>query len=237
MITFQDVNQFYGSEQALQDINFSIKKGESVAIVGPSGCGKTTILYLLAQLLKPTTGSIVTQNNFPMEKGLLFQTDMLLPWKNIMNNTLLGLKKNQKNTDKAMNILKMYNIHDQAYKYPSQLSGGQRQRAALARTIIHNPDLLLLDEPSSALDEISKEALQDRLKVTAKSLGISLVLVTHSIEEAVYLGETIIIMEQKKIIKQINNPSYHIYNSRNDPSFFEVCCKVRRILKEVNAYE
>ncbi|MGL1890051.1 MAG: ABC transporter ATP-binding protein [Spirochaetaceae bacterium] len=237
MIKLQDVNLWYDDEQALQDVNFSVNRGESLAIVGASGCGKTTLLYLLAELLKPTSGSIITTNDLSMKKGLLFQTDMLLPWKNIINNTLLGFKKNKSNKEKANNLLKMYNIQDQAYKFPSQLSGGQRQRAALARTIIHNPDLLLLDEPTSALDEITKEQLQDQLKKTAEALGLTLILVTHNIEEAVYLGKRILIMEQKRILKEIDNPSYHVKNSRSDSSFFDVCCSVRQALKEANAYE
>ncbi|QEN03669.1 ABC transporter ATP-binding protein [Thiospirochaeta perfilievii] len=237
MISLQNVDLWYGSEHALDNINFSIDRGETLAIVGASGCGKTSILYLLADLLKPTSGNISNTYNKPMKKGLLFQTDMLLPWKNILNNTLLGLKNNKRKKEEAMDLLKMYNIQDQAYKYPSQLSGGQRQRAALARTILNSPDLLLLDEPTSALDEISKELLQNQLKETADLFGLTLILVTHNIEEAVYLGKSILIMEQKKIIKKIDNPSYSINNSRSDPSFFEVCCQVRQSLKEANVYE
>lgn len=237
MIEFKNVSLFYDNEQALNNINFNINQGDTISIVGGSGCGKTSILYLIADLIEPTMGSIRETFDKPIKKGLLFQSDMLLPWKNVLNNTLLGLKKDEFLKNEAMRLLKKYKIEDQANKYPSQLSGGQRQRVALVRTILQKPQLLLLDEPSSALDEISKELLQDQLKKTANQLGLTQILVTHNVEEAVFLGKRILVMEDKKIIREIYNPSYSIKNSRSNSLFFDICCKVREGLKEANAYE
>ena len=149
---------------AIKNLNLNIKEGEFVAIVGPSGCGKTTLLSILCGLEKESEGTIT----FPKRKakmGYMLQNDTLFPWLNILDNTLLGLKVEKKITkeskNKVINLLKTYGLEDFIYKYPNNLSGGMKQRAALIRTLAIEPDILLLDEPFSALDYQTRLAVSD----------------------------------------------------------------------------
>jgi len=235
MIVAENLCLKYSNETALENISFELKKGESAAIVGASGCGKTSLLYLLADLLKPDSGIVSVDRNL-LPAGVLFQQDLLLPWKNILKNVLLGLVHSEENKLRAVSLLENYSICDQKNKFPFQLSGGQRQRAALARTLIRDPRLLLLDEPTASLDEITREKLQNDLKQTVQNLGLTMVFVTHNIEEAVYLGSKILIMKQKDILCAVDNPAYNLQNSRKQQLFFDTCCSVRSFLEQAKAY-
>ncbi len=237
MISVQGVSLSYNSVPALSNVSFAIPAGSTVALVGASGCGKTSLLYLLAGLLNPDSGKIdIAENLKPA--ALLFQQDMLLPWKNILNNTILGMLPCDASTkEKALAVLEKLRIQDQVNKYPHQLSGGQRQRAALARALVRDPSLLLLDEPTSSLDEITRELLQTDLKQTARETGITMVFVTHNTEEAVFLGQSILVMKRRGIYSQIRNDSYPLPEARKEQLFFETCCLVRNALEEARAYE
>ncbi|MBN1648810.1 MAG: ATP-binding cassette domain-containing protein [Spirochaetales bacterium] len=236
MISARDVSFSYGPVAALGSISFTLPANSTAALVGASGCGKTSLLYLLAGLLRPDSGQIdIAETLRPV--GLLFQQDMLLPWKNILNNTILGLSRNGPIKDRALAVLEKLKIRDQWKKYPHQMSAGQRQRAALARALVRNPHLLLLDEPTSSLDEITREMLQTDLKQTVRETGISMVFVTHNIEEAVFLGQTVIVMKQGGIYSQIQNDAYVMSEARKQERFFANCCLVRNALEEARAYE
>lgn len=210
---------------ALNNISFSIKKGEAITIVGPSGCGKSTLLYLLSGLYKPTSGEITfegkTLNTLNRKAVLILQDYGLFPWKTVEDNISIGLTLNQKESglskkqikEKTYKILELLNIKEQAKKFPTQLSGGQRQRVAIGRALVMNPEVLLMDEPFSALDAVTKESLKNLIQNICKKRNLTLVFVTHNIEEAVKLGDKIIVFGQEpgiitSIIENTNPNTY-----------------------------
>lgn len=198
-----------GETQALSDISFDINKGEFVSIVGPSGCGKTTILSLIAGLMKATSGSI----NFSDTNayvGYMFQKDNLLEWRTILGNVYLGLelqkKKTKENIEYVNTLLKKYNLWDFKDKYPRELSGGMRQRVALIRTLALKPQILLLDEAFSALDYQTRLDVCDDVYGIIKQEGLTAILVTHDIGEAISMSDKIIILSHRPAtVKKVMN--------------------------------
>lgn len=194
---------------AIKNLNINIKEGEFVAIVGPSGCGKTTLLSILCGLEKESDGTIT----FPKGKakmGYMLQNDTLFPWLNILDNALLGLKveknitKDSKN--KVINLLKTYGLEDFIYKYPSNLSGGMKQRAALIRTLAIDPDILLLDEPFSALDYQTRLAVSDDVWKIIKKEKKTTIMITHDIAEAISMADRVIVLTNRPAkVKKIYN--------------------------------
>ena len=209
-----------GETPALSDITFDVLPGEFIAIVGPSGCGKSTLLNLLAGLLKPESGSILLSGN-PLGReasrhiGYMLQQDHLLEWRTIMKNILLGLEIQHDLTPEAINyakkLLKQYGLDKFANSKPSELSGGMRQRAALVRTLVLKPDLLLLDEPFSALDYQTRLAVGDDIGAIIRQEKKTAILVTHDLSEAVSLGDRIVILSSRpgsiKRIVSVDMPS------------------------------
>jgi NitT/TauT family transport system ATP-binding protein len=190
---------------AIQDVTFDVKATEFVAIVGPSGCGKSTILNLTAGLDAPSSGSIVV-GGVPVSGpnthvGFMLQKDLLLPWRNIVHNVEFGLEaRGVSKADRrarAMAELQRCKLADFAHHYPYQLSGGMRQRAALARTLAIAPDLVLLDEPFSALDAQTKMLLQRSFGQTIAETGTTTLLITHDLAEAVAMADRIIVMSER----------------------------------------
>ena len=187
---------------ALNNINLEIDKEEFIAIVGPSGCGKTTILSLIAGLIKPTTGEIKILGNAPNLKSdlcaYMFQRDNLLPWRTIEKNIYFGLELKHKNTKEnqkfALNLAEKYGLKDILKKHPNELSGGMRQRVALIRTLSLKPELLLLDEPFSALDYQTRLKLCDDIFKIIKNEKKTAILVTHDIQEAISMADRIIVL-------------------------------------------
>ncbi|GHU61857.1 spermidine/putrescine ABC transporter ATP-binding protein [Clostridia bacterium] len=182
---------------ALQDISFNVYKGEVVAIVGPSGCGKSTLLSLLSGLRKPEEGQLYIQG----EIGYMLQKDHLLEWRNVMDNAALGLeiqhKKNPQTLAHLKKMLTIYGLDAFALSKPSELSGGMRQRAALIRTLVLNPDILLLDEPCSALDYQTKLWVnEDMIKIIKKEQKTA-ILVSHDLSEAISMADRIIILSPR----------------------------------------
>lgn len=174
-----------GEIQVLNDINFSLNEGEILTLLGPSGSGKSTILNILTELLKPTSGKVNITGNI----GYMFQKDHLLEWRTIMDNILIGLEIQKKKTPEAISrierLLKTYGLWDFRNMYPKELSGGMRQRVALIRTLAVNPDILLLDEPFSALDYQTRILVSDDVYKIIRNEGKSAILVTHDISEAI----------------------------------------------------
>lgn len=191
-----------GETQILNHMSFSIKRGSFTAIVGPSGCGKSTILSLIAGLLKPTHGFITfyTEDFSNPGIGYMLQHDHLLEWRNIYRNIILGLEIQNKmtvdNLKRVDSLLKKYNLNDAKYKKPSALSGGMRQRIALIRTLALNPDLLLLDEPFSALDYQTRLSVSKDVYDIIKSEQKTAILVTHDIAEAISLADNILVLSK-----------------------------------------
>jgi len=187
---------------ALNKVNFGMRDGEFVCILGPSGCGKTTLLRLIAGLDRDYTGEIaVNNNNGRLEKecAIVFQEPRLLPWLTIEENLRFGLAEdNAENGERLLQeSLGMLELQNFAESYPSQLSGGMEQKVALSRAIIRKPGLLLLDEPFASLDQLTKMSLQDELLKIIRKEKITAVMVTHDIEEAVFLADRIIIMSPR----------------------------------------
>lgn len=239
MINVRDLGVNYGSEIALKHIDMDIPKNKTCAIIGPSGCGKTTLLYTIAGLLIPTSGEILIhgdQVKAPRrETGVILQNGGLLPWKTAWDNVSLGLKVRKLDRTtinySVTTILEELGILEHKNKYPNQLSGGQKQRVAIARALVLEPDLLLMDEASSALDAINREMIQNLLLKLYKKKPITMVLVTHSIEEAVFLGQTIVIMKQAKIKNCIHNPYFGDEDIRSKPDYYNICHEVRELLR------
>ena len=215
--------------KAISNFNLNIKKGEFVAIVGPSGCGKSTILSILSGIDKEYKGQIKIENNIKF--GYMFQQDALFNWLNVLDNSTLGLNIQKKlsieNKNYVINLLKTYGLKDFINAYPNNLSGGMRQRVALIRTLATKPDIILLDEPFSALD------YQTRLKVSSdvykilKKEGKSAIIVTHDIAEAVTMADRVVILSKRpSYVKKIIDINF---DNRENP------IKVRNTM-EFNKY-
>jgi NitT/TauT family transport system ATP-binding protein len=205
---------------ALSNINLAVQRGEFVAIVGSSGCGKSTLLSLVSGLLKPSRGSVSIDGNevtAPSPRvGYMFQKDTLLDWRTILDNVLIGaelLKLDKRAArQRAIDLLTRYGLSEFVNALPSQLSGGMRQRVALARTLCCEPDLLLLDEPFSALDYQTRLALSDEIAAILRNENKTIILVTHDIGEAISMADRVIVMSRRpgriKCEHRINFPSF-----------------------------
>ena len=240
MISIEDLCFHHKEETILKDICLNIKKDTTCAIIGPSGCGKTTLLYIIAGLFSAEHGNVMIDGNklqgIRKTTGMVFQDSGLLPWKNVWNNVSLGLKArgydHKTIDDKTTAILEDFKMLEHKNKYPAQLSGGQKQRVAIARTLVTEPDILLMDEPSASLDAITKENIQNLILDIYKQKPLTMVMVTHSIEEAVFLGQTIVVMEKMKIKNIIENDNFGDLNIRKKPEYFDICLEVRNKLYE-----
>lgn len=245
MLSLKNVSLAYTNEktevQALLDINLEIEKGKSYAIIGPSGCGKTSLIFLMAGLLKPSTGEIFRHgkqlDNPCRGTALILQEYGLLPWKTVWENASLGLTLRKVPSERVKSILEPIleelNLTECLDRYPSQLSGGQKQRVALARALALQPELLLMDEPLSALDALTRENLQKVILELMIRYRITSVLVTHSIEEAVYLGQEIIILSEcpGQIKAIVANPNQGNKGYRQDTRFHKKCMEIRSLLE------
>ena len=212
--------------KAIENINMDVNKNEILAIVGPSGCGKSTLLSILANLENKSSGEIIMNKNLKL--GYMLQTDSLFPWLTILDNILIGLEikkeKTKNNIDKAIHLLKKYGLYEFKDQYPDNLSGGMRQRVALIRTLAINPDLLLLDEPYSALDYQTRLALSYDLYKIIKNENKTAILITHDLSEALNLADRIIVLSKRPCtVKSIYNIDLDNKNNpidnRKDPKF------------------
>ena len=194
-----------GETQAIKNLNLTVKKGEFIAIIGPSGCGKTTLLSMIAGLLPPTSGEIrlLDEKIIKPNKnvGYMLQRDELFPWRTIQNNAYLPLEIKKINTpyyrNQVKNLLEKYGLKDFLKAYPSEISGGMRQRVALIRTLAGNPDLLLLDEPFSALDYQTRIAVCNDVYKIITTEEKTAILVTHDISEALSMADRVIVLSKR----------------------------------------
>ena len=197
-----------GEIYAIDNISFNIENQEFVCIIGSSGCGKSTLLNILAELEEKSSGNIIKKENLKI--GYMLQDDALFPWLTILDNALLGLvienKKNKENIEYVISLLEKYGLKDFLNKYPSELSGGMRQRVALIRTLAIKPDILLLDEPFSALDYVSRLKVSEDVSKILKSEKKTALMITHDIAEAISLANRIIVLSKRPAkIKNIYN--------------------------------
>lgn len=225
---------------ALASLDLSVADGEPIAVIGPSGCGKSTMLLLAAGMLRATSGSVLVDGaavDGPRRKtALILQEYGLLPWKTVFHNAALGLElrgmPRAEVRERALASLARVGLAEFAGSYPGELSGGMRQRLALARALALEADLLLMDEPLSALDALTREDLQDLLLELWRTRGHAAVLVTHSIEEAVYLGRRVVVLSPRPgtVTAIVENPEMGSREFRTTPLFYQRCTDVRRLL-------
>ncbi|TKI55614.1 ABC transporter ATP-binding protein [Brevibacillus antibioticus] len=205
-LTIDNVTKHFVNEQkqkvkVLDDINLEVEKGSFVSIVGPSGCGKSTLLYLIAGLDRPDSGDIRVAGHKVNKPGpdrvVVFQEAGLFPWLTVLENVTYGLKLKKmsasKANEKALEVLKMVHLSKYVHSYPHQLSGGMKQRVAIARALVMEPDILLMDEPFSALDEQTRMVLHKELLEIWRKTKVTIFFVTHNIREAVLLAERIVV--------------------------------------------
>ena len=217
----QNLNMIFKSPKgetvhALKDLNFTIKKGELLTVLGPSGCGKTTLLNIAAGFIRPTSGTISLGNNEingpGVDRGMVFQQGALFEWLTVSENVNFGLrmkKENPNTTQKKVDEwLEIVGLKGFGNTPTYQLSGGMQQRVALARCLINNPDLILMDEPLGALDALTREKMQSLVLKIWKETGKTIILITHSVEEALLLGERLYVMAPRpgRIHKEYNLP-------------------------------
>lgn len=243
-IEFTNVGLTYGrgdeSVEALRDVTLDVASGESVALIGPSGCGKSTTLHLLAGLLAPTEGSVLVDGvtiDAPLRTTAFIQQDLgLFPWKTVLQNAALGLVvrkvPKQEANERARNALAQVGLAEFERSYPKELSGGMRQRLALARALAMEANLLLMDEPLSAIDALLRESLQDDLLQLWRQRGHTQMLVTHSIEEAVYLGRRIIVFSNRPatVVAEVDNPDMGSPDYRASAGYLDKCQETRAAL-------
>jgi NitT/TauT family transport system ATP-binding protein len=202
-IHLSGVRKVYGQHLAISDASFDVMPGELVSLVGPSGCGKSTLLKVLAGLHSHDGGEVrIGSPSHPFDPskdvGMVFQAPLLLKWRRILDNVLLpaeilGLNRKEA-TDRARHLLQMVGLAGNEDKYPYELSGGMQQRAAIARALVHDPKLVLMDEPFGALDALTREKMNLELLRIWKQAGKTIVFVTHGISEAVFLGTRVVVL-------------------------------------------
>jgi len=236
---------------ALSEIDLEIQKGDFVSLIGPSGCGKTTLMRVIADLEKPTAGEIKINGMKPKEArlqrayGYVFQSPVLYPWRTVEGNLklpleIMGIEKHEQ-TKRAIEALKMVDLTGFEKKFPWQLSGGMQQRVSIARALTFDPDLLLMDEPFGALDEIVRDQLNEHFHKLWEQTQKTVVFVTHSIPEAAYLSTKIVVMSPRpgKIVDIIDStlPKQRTLEMRDTQEFLELSQRIREGLRTGHSYD
>lgn len=226
---------------ALSHVNLDIKRGEFISLVGPSGCGKTTLLRVIADLIPKTSGEVFVGGLTPRQArlakqfGIVFQSPVLMDWRTIRRNICLPMElmkvPKAERTKKVDEMLEIVGLKDFGYHYPRELSGGMQQRVGIARALALDPPILLMDEPFSALDEFTKESLHEDLLRIWRQTHKTIIFVTHSLQEAVFLSDRVIVFSphpgRVTSIVDIDIPRPRSLETKNDPHFTELVAKVR----------
>lgn len=237
------------SLQVLENVSFDVATGEVIAILGPSGCGKSTLLRCIAGLLEPSQGSVSIDGRTPLEAisaqriGVAFQDPALLPWRTVRDNILLPSELGRASArvmsrDRVARLLELTGLSDFAEYRPHQLSGGMKQRVSLARALVREPSILLLDEPFGALDLLTRARLLEELWKIIRTTGTPTVLVSHSVEEALFLATRVLLLSSRPaIVREIIKPSWSSGRSLSlldDPAFLKAVadCRQRLLLEE-----
>lgn len=249
-VEVSNVNRIFTTRKnqviALEDVDLVVAPGEFVSLIGPSGCGKSTLLRLIADLDQPTSGSITVfgksahQSRLDQEYGIAFQQAGLLPWRSVRANIELPLQLHgveaKERKARSVELLEMIGLSDFADHFPDQLSGGMQQRVAIARALAESPNLLLMDEPFGALDEMTRERMQTELLRICAETGAAVVFVTHSIPEAVYLSDRVVVMSPRPgrirevLPVKLGSAGDRNEGLREDAAFFEAISRVRELL-------
>jgi len=226
---------------AVDGVDLDVFEGEFLCIVGPSGCGKTTLLRMLAGLERPTEGEALVKGR-PIEgpgpdRVMVFQDHVLFPWRTVLGNVLFGLElkglSRREAVEEAMKYIKLVGLEGFEGAYPHELSGGMRQRAALARALACNPDVLLMDEPLSALDAQTRNYMQGELMRIWMETKKTMVMVTHSVEEAVYLGDRVVVLTARPAkVKSVVEVELERPRDRFAPKFIDLRAKILEMLRE-----
>ncbi|HZG70141.1 MAG TPA: ABC transporter ATP-binding protein [Chondromyces sp.] len=249
-LTIDGLNLSYNSEKTIfKNVSVSIKKGEFVSIIGPSGCGKSSLLNVIAGFVQPTSGHVYVNETKVRKPGpdraVVFQDLALFPWLNVIENVAFGLKiqgvNKKERMERSLEAIQLVGLTGHEQTSISDLSGGMRQRVAIARTIVTNPEILLMDEPFSALDAQTRENMQDELLAIQRKTGMTIILVTHSIDEAVYLSDRVIVMQngggELLDIIDVNLPRPRNLEVRLTQAFNEYKRKLILNLKQGYAYK
>jgi NitT/TauT family transport system ATP-binding protein len=254
-VEIRDMSLVYqGADQpvtALQDINLTIERGAFVSFIGPSGCGKTTLMRAVADLEHPTSGSLLVNGVTPSAArldrayGYVFQAPALYPWRRIEANVRLPLEvmgfDKAEHAERARRYIKLVGLEGFERKFPWQLSGGMQQRASIARALCFEPELLLMDEPFGALDEITRDRLNEELLRLWRTTRKTVIFVTHSIAEAAFLSSKIVVMSARpgRVVKIIDNdaPADRKLDWRESPQFLDIAHQLREALNEGHAHD
>lgn len=252
-LKIEQLEKTYRSQRApvlaLQDIDLAISQGEFVCIVGPSGCGKSTLLRCIAGLEPISAGNLSLQGAAitapPKDMGVVFQRDLLLEWRNILDNVLIaaelhGMRKADY-TDRATELLTLFGLDAYLDRYPRELSGGMRQRVSICRALLTDPKLLLMDEPFGALDPFTRDELNSELQRTWLATRKTIVFITHSIAEAVYLGDRVVVMSRnpgriEKIIP-IDLQRPRGLDVRDTVQFADYVVQIRETFRDLGIYK
>ena len=238
-----------GIVQALSNVSFEITRGEFVSIVGPSGCGKSTLIRIIGDLLEPSSGTVLI-DGIPAKEARLkrmfsyvFQNPVLLPWRSVIDNVQLPLEiatkaSSQYKAREPLELLELVGLSEFVNSYPQELSGGMRHRVALARALTFEPQVLFMDEPFAAIDELTRNSLNEELLRIWQEIGVSTIYITHSLTEAVFLSNRVIILSARpsyvKEILDITFPYPREENLKNTLQFQEMVKWVREKLESVN---
>lgn len=226
---------------ALQGVNLSVRQGEFVAVVGPSGCGKSTLLRLVAGLLEPTTGQVLVDGSLVdrprTDVGIVFQKATLVDWRTVLGNVMLQAElrrlKGPEWRERARALLNVVGLGDFRDRYPYELSGGMQQRAAIARALLHRPPMLLMDEPFGALDALTRDQMRLDLEALWMSNRMTVVLITHSVDEAVLLADRIVVMSPRpgRVDRELEVPLERPrgLRARKQPAFAELVDEITEI--------
>jgi NitT/TauT family transport system ATP-binding protein len=233
-----------GGITALQDIDLEVGRGEFVSLIGPSGCGKSTLLRVIGDLVQPSTGTILVNGKtahrarLDRDYGIVFQAAVLYDWRTVAKNIALPLEllgwSRPKRAERVAEMVELVELKGFEKHYPWQLSGGMQQRVAIARALSFSPALLLMDEPFGALDEMTRERLNDELLRIWAETSSTVIFVTHSISEAVYLSTRVVVMSPRPgritTVISIDLPQPRSFATREDPRYFELVTQVREAL-------
>ena len=238
-----------GHLTALENLSLTVRDGEFVAVLGPSGCGKSTLLNIASGLLSPTRGTVQIQgqpvNGPRQDVGIVFQQPTLLPWKNVLENILvpiqaMGLSKTDA-IDRARDLVRLVRLEGFEHHYPHELSGGMQQRVGIARGFMHDPQLLLMDEPFAALDAMTREHMTDELQALWMSSAKSVLFITHSIPESVYLADRVVVLSERPgtvvDVIEVPLPRPRSLETLTSPPFNEICDRLRRFFRRAPAPE
>jgi NitT/TauT family transport system ATP-binding protein len=250
MVSLRGVDKVFSGRKgtstvALQGINLEIPSGEFVSLLGPSGCGKSTLLRIVGDLLEPTSGAVSVNGKSPArarhdrDYGMVFQQATLLEWRRVLGNVALPLEvtgmAEPERTERARAMLKLVELLEFADHYPWQLSGGMQQRVAIARALTLEPSLLLMDEPFGALDEMTRERMQMELMRIWQETQTTVLFVTHSIPEAVFLSTQVVVMSPRPGrvagIVDIDLPQPRVFETREETKYFDKLVEVREVLR------